>query len=122
MTDEEFERLFRDHQAAVYGWIVRIVRDRGAAEDLTIETFWRVYRTRDRFDGTRPFAPFVRRYATNCALNYLKSVRSQTAERTAEVGCPPLDDDALARDKIRRAFQKLPPKLRLTATLALVEE
>src|SRR5438445_39969 len=40
-----FETLFREYQREVYGWIVRLVRDRSAAEDLTIETFWRIHRS-----------------------------------------------------------------------------
>ena len=36
---EAFETLFRQHQREVYSWIVRIVRDTGIAEDLTVETF-----------------------------------------------------------------------------------
>ena len=31
-----FETLFRLHQRAVYGWILRIVRDPSAAEELTV--------------------------------------------------------------------------------------
>jgi len=38
---DAFEALFRRHQSEVYGWIVHIVRDPAAAEDLTVETFWR---------------------------------------------------------------------------------
>ena len=34
---DAFESLFRRHQSDVYGWIVRIVRDPAAAEDLTVE-------------------------------------------------------------------------------------
>src|SRR2546428_6331819 len=45
---EAFETLFRQFQGQVYGWILRIVRDTGAAEDLTVETFWRIYRARAR--------------------------------------------------------------------------
>lgn len=52
-----FESLFRRHQSDVYGWIVRIVRDPAAAEDLTVETFWRIYRIHARFDPLRSFAP-----------------------------------------------------------------
>ena len=48
-----FESLFREHQREVYRWIVRIVRDPAAADDLTIETFWRIYRSRARFDPSR---------------------------------------------------------------------
>src|SRR5215469_12817703 len=50
---EAFEALFRQHQCEVYGWILRIVRDRATAEDLTIETFWRMYRAHARFDAAK---------------------------------------------------------------------
>jgi RNA polymerase sigma-70 factor (ECF subfamily) len=43
---DAFEQLFRQFQHQVYGWIVRIVRDPAAAEDLTVEAFWRTYRAR----------------------------------------------------------------------------
>ncbi len=33
---QAFETLFRQHQKEVYAWIVRIVRDSGIAEDLTV--------------------------------------------------------------------------------------
>ena len=32
---DAFEHLFRQFQGQVFAWIVRIVRDRGVAEDLT---------------------------------------------------------------------------------------
>jgi DNA-directed RNA polymerase specialized sigma24 family protein len=41
---DAFEALFRQHQRAVYGWILRIVRNPATAEELTVETFWRIYR------------------------------------------------------------------------------
>jgi len=34
---EAFEALFRQFQGEVYRWILRIVRDSGVAEDLTVE-------------------------------------------------------------------------------------
>src|SRR5579863_4467742 len=70
-----FEALFRQYQGEVYGWVVRIVRDPTAAEDLTVETFWRIYRARARFDANRSFAAWARTIATNAALDYLKQAR-----------------------------------------------
>ena len=43
---EAFETLVRQFQGEVFGWIIRIVRDPGIAEDLTVETFWRIARSR----------------------------------------------------------------------------
>ena len=121
---EAFEGLFRQFQGEVYGWIVRIVRDRWVAEDLTVETFWRVYKAHARFDPTRSFAPWARRIATNAALDYLKRLRPEV-QLPEDLSTGEPSDPALARETregIARAFSQLPAKLRVTATLALVEE
>src|SRR5260221_9415617 len=81
---DAFEELFRLHQRAVYGWILRIVRDRGAAEDLTVETFWRIYKAHARFEAGRGFEPWARRVATRAALDCLR-VRRPEGELTLEV-------------------------------------
>lgn len=120
---DAFEALFRDHQDEVYRWIVRIVRDRAAAEDLTVETFWRVYRTRARFDPGRPFLPWARRIATRAAIDFLRSARRFVAVDDLP---QPLAPDPVAqretRAELARAFHALPAPLRAAATLALVEE
>src|SRR5689334_8422648 len=69
---EAFEALVRQFQAEVYSWVIRIVRDPGIAEDLTVETFWRIYRSRARFKPGGNFAGWARRIATNLALDHLR--------------------------------------------------
>jgi RNA polymerase sigma-70 factor (ECF subfamily) len=121
---EAFEVLFRQHQSQVYAWIVRIVRDSGIAEDLTVETFWRIYRSRARFDPTGSFGPWAYRIATNAALDHLRRSRRET-ELPADLAADPEPDSAVqheTRDRIRKAFAQLPPKYRLVATLALIED
>ena len=121
---EAFETLFRQFQGEVFGWIVRIVRDRGAAEDLTIETFWRIHRAHARFDPGRSFAAWARRIATNAALDYLKTLRPGI-ELPEELPGRVLQDPGVEKDvreRVGRAFAQLPPTLRIAATLALIEE
>ncbi len=121
---DAFETLFRQFQGEVYGWIIRIVRDRGVAEDLTVETFWRIHRAHARFDPEGNFGGWARRIATNVALDHLKTRRREEAlpEDLSE-GAPP--DPAVQRDirdRVACAFRKLPAKLRVLATLALIED
>src|SRR5262245_7892835 len=123
-----FESLFREHQREVYGWIVRLVRDPSAAEDLTIETFWRLYRSRARFDPARSFGAWARRFAVNVALDHLKRAGKDRARLApladadaATLSTGPSADRDAAR-AILRAFLNLPAVLRITARLALVEE
>lgn len=121
-----FEGLFREYQGQVFSWIFRIVRDRGVAEDLTVETFFRIHRARARFDPTRSFPAWARRIATNAALDHLKSApRELPLDESAIEPRSPAADPALHQDlarALRRAFSLLPPKLRAVASLALVEE
>jgi len=131
-----FEALFRAHQRDVYGWIVRLVRDPSAAEDLTIETFWRIYRSRARFDASRSFGAWARRIAINVAIDHLNRAGADRArlaplEDADEAAGPrraaasrssaPLADRD-ARRSIAHAFLNLPATLRVTARLALVDE
>ena len=121
---DAFETLFRQFQGEVYRWIVRIVRDPGVAEDLTLDTFWRIHRAHARFDPQRSFGAWARRIATNTALDHLKTVRPETALLEDSPG-PALPDAAVQRDIRERtawAFRQLPAKLQVAASLALVEE
>jgi RNA polymerase sigma-70 factor, ECF subfamily len=122
---DAFETLFRQYQGEVYAWIVRIVRQPAAAEDLTVETFWRIYQHRSRFDASRPFGPWARRIATRVAIDYLRSAQRSFVEPAESLAQPARPDPLRERElraQIERAFCSLPPKLRAAATLALVEE
>lgn len=121
---DAFETLFRLHQGEVYRWILRIVRDPATAEDLVIETFWRIHRAHARFDAGRSFEAWARRIATNAALDYLRSARPEI-ELPDDLPQPLQPDPGISQDMRRKtahAFTRLPPKLRIAATLALIEE
>src|ERR1700694_3911374 len=98
---DAFETLFRRHQGEVYGWILRIVRNPAAAEDLTIETFWRIYRAHARLEPERGFEPWARRIATPAALDWLRARRPETGmspEFFAEVSAPLASDPAITAE------------------------
>jgi len=125
---EAFEALFRQFQGEVYRWIIRIVRDPGVSEDLTIETFWRIHRAHARFDPKRSFGAWARRIATNVALDYLKTTHSKVGRETVlppDLPATTLSDPGVrqdVRERTQRAFLALPAKLQAAATLALIEE
>jgi RNA polymerase sigma-70 factor (ECF subfamily) len=93
-------------------------------EELTVETFWRIYRQRQRFDARRPFGPWARRIATRAAIDYLRSsvpslpllepIPQSTAADSVQ--------QSELREHIERAFCSLPARLRAAAALALIEE
>jgi RNA polymerase sigma-70 factor (ECF subfamily) len=122
---DAFESLFRQHQRAVYGWILRIVRDPSAAEDLTVETFWRIHRAHASFEAARTFEPWARRIATRAALDWLRARRPEFDQAVADLPSRPEADPGITaeiRSKTAQAFARLPPRLRIAAVLAVVEE
>lgn len=122
---DAFESLFRQYQSLVFTWILRIVRNRATAEELTIETFWRMYRARARFDVTRgSCAGWLRRIATNVALDHLRSAKVEVglAQDVADSAKPDLVQQSELHGAILRAMNRLSPRLRAAVLLALVEE
>ncbi len=120
---DAFEALFRRYETEVYRWILRIVRDASAAEDVAVEAFWRAYRGRARFDASRSFGAWMRRIATNTACDHLRTAPAPAGSSRSvdELPAPAGPDRDLARSLVL-AFRRLRPKLRIVATLALVEE
>jgi len=121
---EAFETLVRQFQGDIYAWIVRIVRDPGSAEDLTVETLWRIYRARHQFRPDGNFAAWARRIATNLAIDHLRRKRPEQSLLEEPATAPPVDQvlQRETRAKIQQAFRRLPAKLQVAATLALIEE
>jgi len=118
-----FESLFRRHEAEVFRWVVRILRNASAAEDVLVEAFLRAYRGRARFDPSRSFGAWMRRIATNAALDQLRTARREAGWSATDERTPaPAEADPGIAESVALAFRRLPPKLQVVATLALVEE
>ncbi len=123
-SPDAFETLFRIYQRQVYGWLLRIVRNRTAAEDLTIETFWRMHTAHSRFDPARSFEGWARTIATHAALEWMRS-HHEDAELKVDVAARDEADPAITgetRRAVVAALAHLSPKLRIAALLAVVEE
>jgi len=121
---DAFEALFRQHQAEVFRWILRIVRNTAMAEDLTVEAFWRVYRAHARFDAVNGnFGGWLRRIATNVAIDHLRRSRREVP-LPEDLGAAPSrpGEQSEMRRQILCALGKLSPRLRGAVLLALVEE
>jgi RNA polymerase sigma-70 factor, ECF subfamily len=71
-----FEALFRECAGEVHGYLISLLRDRAAAEDITALAFERLYRSRSRLDRRRgtPRA-WLFAIARNAALDELRRRR-----------------------------------------------
>ena len=132
-AEDEFAELVRRHQSRVFGILGRYERDSHRLEDLAQETFLKVWRSLDRFDGRAPFEHWLSKITVNVALDHL---RKQKRFRS-EIGLEDLGEDALdwlagddaqatpsaaeAREILDLAMTCLSPAERLVITLQEME-
>ena len=72
---EASEELVRRYERPIYGLIARMVRDEAQAEDLTQDTFVKMFRALGRFDPAMRFSSWLFRIAHNTAIDYLRQRR-----------------------------------------------
>jgi len=136
-----FELLLRKYRSPLVNFLARMVRDRGAAEDLAQEVFLRVYRARKAYSPSAKFTTWMFRIASNLALNALRDGRNRQMEismdQTMDIGDdeapgwevadrgPGVEQELIAQDRagvIRRAIEKLPEKQRAAVLLHKYQE
>ena len=79
-ASEQFEQLYRSSAADLYAYVASLLRDRGAAEDVTALAFERAFRRRALFDVHRGSArSWLFAIARNAALDELRRRRRTAA-------------------------------------------
>jgi len=121
------------YQRQVFSVLMRVVRRAEDAEDLTQETFVRMFRALDRYDPERPFAAWLFTIATRLAIDHLRRRRvptvsmlvaeaGSTEERTIDVEDPGLKPDEItsnAEEEVRAQslIDSLPEHYRIVVLL-----
>jgi len=111
-----FESLFLEYWAPIYRLLLRMVTDPAEAEDLALETFWRLYKHHPAPQAQFNTRGWLQRVAANLAL---QSIRSFKRREQYEIKA--------GRDALEQASQNYPPEIfvekeaRRIARLALAQ-
>lgn len=110
--DQALPELYRRYERRLYGLGLRLLGDRGLAEELVQETFVRVWRTADRFDPQRgTVSAFVFAIARRLAIDLWRRPSSRPFESEPEseaAGKPDAAfDQVLLRVAVRDALDSL---------------
>jgi RNA polymerase sigma-70 factor, ECF subfamily len=76
--ESAFQELFDTHKRRVYSLCLRMTGSTADAEDLTQETFLRVFRKIESFRGQSTFYTWLHRLAINLVLMHLRKKRLQS--------------------------------------------
>jgi RNA polymerase sigma-70 factor (ECF subfamily) len=93
--------LFARHHVRIYRFVLRLLRDEMAAEDVISEVFLDVWRQADRFEGRSAVSTWLIAIARFKALSSLRKRREEGLdEETMEAIEEPSDNPALAIEKL----------------------
>jgi RNA polymerase sigma-70 factor, ECF subfamily len=70
-----FEQLYRRYSKRVYSLCLRMIKNDGAAEDLTQQAFLQVFRKIHTFRGESEFSTWLHRLTTDLVLMGLRKKR-----------------------------------------------
>ena len=69
---DNFEDLVGRYLKSVYNFVFRIIKDKNSAEDITQETFVKVWKNLDKFDSEKNFKTWLFTIARNTTIDYLR--------------------------------------------------
>jgi len=93
---EAFETLCARYMPLLRGYLLPLVRDREATEDLLQEVFLRLWTRAEQWDGRGSVRAWLVRIATNLALNHLRSVRRRRQQPLLPPPEPGAEEDEAA--------------------------
>jgi RNA polymerase sigma-70 factor (ECF subfamily) len=93
--DARFEELFSSYQGRIHAYILGLVREPGDADDLTQETFLRVFRKLDTLRDPANVSSWLYRIATNLVNDRFRALGRRPPDRSlSDDEGEPVPDDA----------------------------
>jgi len=132
---EALTELVEEHQARLYRYLLRLVREPATAEDLFQQTWIKVMEKISNYDPNRDFTPWLLTVARNLALDHLRRYRPESLDEPLASGdsmaemLPAAEEDQgsvlLAGERaemLARALHQLPVVYREVLTLRFEED
>lgn len=116
---EAFETIYSRHSRAVYALALRLSGNPATAEDITQETFLKLLRFLDTLAPDRPLRPWLKRVASNAAIDRLR--RDRPSVEFDELSVAGNVEPATEADAALGLLRRFPPLVRTVVWLQVVE-
>jgi RNA polymerase sigma-70 factor (ECF subfamily) len=77
-SSQAYEKILGRYKDSVFFMLLKMVHNRDDAEDITIETFGKVFNRLDKYKSDYAFSTWLYRIATNNAIDFIRKKRIET--------------------------------------------
>ena len=118
-----FAELYEENFERVYAFVVRRVRERAVAEDLTSDTFHKALAALPNFDWRGiPFSAWLLRIAANVLADHWKKAGREVQEDPPDLPADPKLEQCEDQARLFRQVEQLPPDQRRVIYMRFAEE
>jgi RNA polymerase sigma factor (sigma-70 family) len=125
-----YNQLVRKYQQKVYWHVRKMVIDHDDADDLTQETFIKIWKHLESFRQESQLYTWIYRIATNECLNFLSSKRRKfflplhdiTSELAEKIDSSPHIEGDEIQKQLQKALLRLPDKQRLVFNMRYYDD
>jgi len=96
--DFQFNQIFTDYHKPVFNFVLRMVKERSVAEELTQDIFVKLFGALSEFRGDSEISTWIYRIATNACLDHFRSKSYKKSEKTELLSSEDLLMSALPED------------------------
>src|ERR1700689_1849067 len=127
--EKAFSQLFRLLYAAMCFYALRYTGDQAAAEDITEESFLKIWDRRETFSNYKVLRSFLYSTVRNASLNWLKTKKRQAVHKKELAIQTEVFESSVLENIVRAevfndvyaAFAKLPPRCRQIISMIFFE-
>lgn len=129
--EQAFSRIYDLYAKRVYNIALSFVKQPHTAEEITQETFIKIYNGASQFKGNSAVSTWIYRITANTSLNYLKKnkkrIRSHIDVDNDSIWVDKLSPSIIAENKeltkwLYQAIDQLPDNQRIAFTLSYLDE
>lgn len=129
-SKEAFAAVYKSHYAALFFFVRRFVIDRAEAEDITAETFIKLWKIRHNFDSHQNIKAFLYITARNACLDCLRARQRSTGMQQEMLYLLLQQNDitfihdeikADVLTQVKEKIENLPPKCKQIFKMAFLE-
>lgn len=112
---EDFEKLYKEYYPRVYAFLYKLCKDKELCEEMTQDTFYELYKSLYKYDGSCKLFTFIASIAKNVYYKYVRKNRVECIDLESVRELQDINDtpeEACIRSfkskKIRSVIEKLP--------------